>query len=141
MGMVVAPCFKETLASEFAQCQVSGQMSGKMRYSLQTWPRRAARAGGPPRVPGVPAGGRRPRVRPQPPAVSPGTLGQPAWFAPIAWTGTSRSQVGIPPGCPHILSISALRQSSRFIQFNDWDILFGFLRWIIPIVLHNVSGP
>ena len=36
---------KETLASEFAQCQVSGQMSGKMRYSLQTWPRRAARAG------------------------------------------------------------------------------------------------
>ena len=48
---------KDTLASEFAQCQVSGQMSGKMRYSLQTWPRRAARAGGPPRVPGGPAGG------------------------------------------------------------------------------------
>ena len=39
------------------QCQVSGQMSGKMRYSLQTWPRRAARAGGPPRVPGGPPGG------------------------------------------------------------------------------------
>ena len=38
------------------QCQVSGQMSGKMRYSLQTWPRRAARAGGPPRVPGGPPG-------------------------------------------------------------------------------------
>ena len=71
MGMVVAPCFKETVASEFAQCQVSGQMSGKMRYSLQTWPRRAARAGGPPRVPGGPAGGPRPRVRPQPPAASP----------------------------------------------------------------------
>ena len=53
------------------QCQVSGQMSGKMRYSLQTWPRRAARAGGPPRVPGGPAGGPRPRVRPQPPAASP----------------------------------------------------------------------
>ena len=33
------------MASEFAQCQVSGQMSGKMRYSLQTWPRGAARAG------------------------------------------------------------------------------------------------
>ena len=46
-------------------------MSGKMRYSLQTWPRRAARAGGPPRVPGGPAGGPRPRVRPQPPAASP----------------------------------------------------------------------
>ena len=24
-------------------------------------------------------------------------LGQPAWFAPIGWTGTSRSQVGVPP--------------------------------------------
>ena len=53
------------------QCQVSGKMSGKMRYSLQTWPRRTARAGGPPRVPGGPAGGPRPRVRPQPPAASP----------------------------------------------------------------------
>ena len=53
------------------QCQVSGKMSGKMRYSLQTWPRRAARAGGPPRVPGGAAGGPRPRVRPQPPAASP----------------------------------------------------------------------
>ena len=63
--------FKDRVASEFAQCQVSGQMSGKMRYSLQTWPRRAARAGGPPRVPGGPAGGPRPRVRPQPPAASP----------------------------------------------------------------------
>ena len=49
------------------QCQVKF----KMRYSLQTWPRRAARAGGPPRVPGGPAGGPRPRVRPQPPAASP----------------------------------------------------------------------
>ena len=57
VGMLVGSCFKETLASEFAQCQVSGQMSGKMRYSLQTWPRRAARAGSPPRVPGGPAGG------------------------------------------------------------------------------------
>ena len=28
-----------------------------MRYSLQMWPRRAARAGSPPRVPGGPAGG------------------------------------------------------------------------------------
>lgn len=27
----------------------------------------------------------------------PGALGQPAWFAPIGWTGTSRSQVGVPP--------------------------------------------
>ena len=26
-----------------------------------------------------------------------GTLGQPAWFAPVPWTGTSRSQVGVPP--------------------------------------------
>ena len=24
-------------------------------------------------------------------------LGQPAWFAPVPWTGTSRSQVGVPP--------------------------------------------
>ena len=71
VGMLVAPCFKDRVASEFAQCQVSGQMSGKMRYSLQTWPRRAARAGGPPRVPGGPAAGPRPRVRPQPPAASP----------------------------------------------------------------------
>ena len=46
-------------------------MSDKMSYSLQTWPRRAARAGGPPRVPEGAAGGPRPRVRPQPPAASP----------------------------------------------------------------------
>ena len=26
-----------------------------------------------------------------------GSLGQPAWFATTAWTGTSRSQVGVPP--------------------------------------------
>ena len=26
-----------------------------------------------------------------------GTLGQPAWFVTIGWTGTSRSQVGVPP--------------------------------------------
>ena len=26
-----------------------------------------------------------------------GSLGQPAWFAPVPWTGTSRSQVGVPP--------------------------------------------
>ena len=57
VGMLVGSCFKDRVASEFAQCQVSGQMSGKMRYSLQTWPRRAARAGGPPRVPGGPPGG------------------------------------------------------------------------------------
>ena len=25
------------------------------------------------------------------------SLGQPAWFAPVPWTGTSRSQVGVPP--------------------------------------------
>ena len=25
------------------------------------------------------------------------TLGQPAWFATVPWTGTSRSQVGVPP--------------------------------------------
>ena len=37
VGMPIAPCFKDRVASEFAQCQVSGQMSGKMRYSLQTW--------------------------------------------------------------------------------------------------------
>ena len=32
----------------------------------------------------------------------PGALGQPAWFVTIGWTGTSRSQVGVPypPGCP-----------------------------------------
>ena len=48
------------------QCQVKF----KVRYSLQTWPRGAARAG-PPRVPWGPAAGPRPRVRPQPPAVSP----------------------------------------------------------------------
>ena len=62
---------KDRVASEFAKCQVSGQMSDKMSYSLQTWPRRAARAGGPPRVPEGAAGGPRPRVRPQPPAASP----------------------------------------------------------------------
>ena len=48
------------------QCQVKF----KVRYSLQTWPRGAARAG-PPRVPWGPAAGPRPRVRPQPPAASP----------------------------------------------------------------------
>ena len=26
-----------------------------------------------------------------------GSLGQPAWFATVPWTGTSRSQVGVPP--------------------------------------------
>lgn len=62
---------KDTLASELTVSSECGQMSGKMRYSLQTWPRRAARAGGPPRVPGGAAGGPRPRVRPQPPAASP----------------------------------------------------------------------
>ena len=27
----------------------------------------------------------------------PGALGQPGWFATVPWTGTSRSQVGVPP--------------------------------------------
>ena len=49
----------------------------------------------------------------------PGALGQPAWFATIAWTGTSRlrSQVGVPypPGCTILYSCI-----SYFI-FNLWQ--------------------
>ena len=49
--------FKETSATEWPVSSEWSNECGKMRYSLQMWPRRAARAGSPPRVPGGPAGG------------------------------------------------------------------------------------
>ena len=36
-----------------------------------------------------------------------GSLGQPAWFATVPWTGTSRSQVGVPPRMSHVYNMAA----------------------------------
>ena len=53
-------------------------------------------------------------------------LGQPAWFAPIGWTGTSRSQVGVPPRISSFVrrQIQSKKQTSlyRMREFSFWCV-------------------
>ena len=54
-----------------------------------------------------------------------GTLGQPAWFAPVPWTGTSRSQVGVPPRMSTFLIWQAHSKNPMTLRYR----LVGFFEW------------
>ena len=55
------------------------------------------------------------------------SLGQPAWFAPIGWTGTSRSQVGVPPRMSSFVSRQIQSKKQIRLGFFECSCHIGFL--------------
>ena len=55
-----------------------------------------------------------------------GTLGQPAWFVTIGWTGTSRSQVGVPPRMSTFLIWQAHAKNIIRLGFFECSCHIGF---------------
>ena len=74
----------------------------------------------------------------------PGALGQPAWFATIGWTGTSRSQVGVPPRMSLYFIWQLHSKKPRRIIFFEGachikyrDILGGTPTWDLDVPVHG----
>ena len=56
------------------------------------------------------------------------SLGQPAWFAAVPWTGTSRSQVGVPPKISSFVSRQIQSKKQIRLGFFECSCHIGFLR-------------
>ena len=56
-----------------------------------------------------------------------GSLGQPAWFATVPWTGTSRSQVGVPPRISSFVrrQLHSKKQTSLYIERVQFSSVAG----------------